>query len=313
MTLVVCGYLGDRFGNRILIGTSGLVISIIGMSLIVGLPLTSNSGRLGGYYLTQASPTPFVAFLSLISSNVAGYTKKTTMAALYLSGYCIGNIIGKRTLRVQAARLRGPECFDFVVETGACSATVAFLRLALGSVQADRSRSRTAGFPASRQTPVRAGRDHHHSLLGRVPVRHVLHILLVPSAKREEGGNQGYAGVCEAGESGMVGLDGQGESRVCVHAVGLVIWKSIYSRVMIARFACGAERCRVSATLSSEAIVPVSKMSSQSSRIAEGGGLPSAGHNGNRYIDAAFEPPYPPSTVRLLDISRFQIPDARLP
>jgi len=62
------------------------------MCLIVGLPLDNNGGRLAGYYLTQASPTPFVALLSLISSNVAGYTKKTTVAALYLIGYWYGSI-----------------------------------------------------------------------------------------------------------------------------------------------------------------------------------------------------------------------------
>ena len=56
----------------------GLVVALLGMILIVALPLNNNSGRLAGYYLTQASPTPFVALLSLISSNVAGYTKKTT-------------------------------------------------------------------------------------------------------------------------------------------------------------------------------------------------------------------------------------------
>jgi len=72
----------------------GLTTAMIGMILIVALPLNNNSGRLAGYYLTQASPTPFVALLSLISSNVAGYTKKTTVAAMYLIGYCAGNIIG---------------------------------------------------------------------------------------------------------------------------------------------------------------------------------------------------------------------------
>jgi ACS family allantoate permease-like MFS transporter len=78
---------------------SGLVVSMIGMILIVALPLSNNSGRLAGFYLTQASPTAFVALLSLISSNVAGYTKKTTVAAMYLVGYCVGNIIGElRTL-----------------------------------------------------------------------------------------------------------------------------------------------------------------------------------------------------------------------
>lgn len=76
----------------------GLCTAMLGMILIVALPLSSNSGRLAGYYLTQASPTPFVALLSLLSSNVAGYTKKTTVAAMYLIGYCVGNIIGKRNV-----------------------------------------------------------------------------------------------------------------------------------------------------------------------------------------------------------------------
>ena len=97
VSLIVCGYLGDRFGNRILISMSGLATSMIGMLLIVCLPLSNDSGRLAGYYLTQASATGFVALLSLLASNVAGYTKKTTIAALYLIGYCAGNIIGPQT------------------------------------------------------------------------------------------------------------------------------------------------------------------------------------------------------------------------
>ena len=98
IALGVCGYLGDRYRNRILIGSSGLVIAILGMILIVALPLSNDGGRLAGYYLTQASPTPFVALLSLISTNVGGYTKKTTVAAIYLISYCAGNIIGKTSI-----------------------------------------------------------------------------------------------------------------------------------------------------------------------------------------------------------------------
>ena len=94
ITLVACGFLGDRYGNRILFGASGLIVAIIGIALIVGLPLSNSRGRLAGYYLTQASPTGFVALLSLISSNFSGYTKKTTVAAIYLVCYCAGNIIG---------------------------------------------------------------------------------------------------------------------------------------------------------------------------------------------------------------------------
>jgi ACS family allantoate permease-like MFS transporter len=93
--LIACGWAGDKYGYRVLISMIGLCTAMLGMILIVALPLSSNSGRLAGYYLTQASPTPFVALLSLLSSNVAGYTKKTTVAAMYLIGYCVGNIIGK--------------------------------------------------------------------------------------------------------------------------------------------------------------------------------------------------------------------------
>lgn len=100
VALIVTGWLGDRLGSRILTSSGGMILAILGMALIVGLPLEGyNKGRLAGYYLTQASPTPFVCFLSLISSNVAGYTKKTTTAAMYLIAYCVGNIIGPQTFR----------------------------------------------------------------------------------------------------------------------------------------------------------------------------------------------------------------------
>jgi MFS transporter, ACS family, allantoate permease len=97
VTLIFCGWAGDRYGHRILISMGGVATALLGMILIVALPLHNNKGRLGGYYLTQASPCGFVALLSLISSNVAGYTKKTTVAAMYLIGYCVGNIIGEKS------------------------------------------------------------------------------------------------------------------------------------------------------------------------------------------------------------------------
>lgn len=120
VSLIVCGYLGDRLGNRILIATSGLWISILGMLLIVCLPLSNSPGRLAGYYLTQASPTCFVALLSLISTNVAGYTKKTTVAALYLIGYCIGNIIGPQTFRPSDAPRYVPAEITIIVCWAVC-------------------------------------------------------------------------------------------------------------------------------------------------------------------------------------------------
>lgn len=95
VALVLNGFVGDKTRQRILSSIGGLAAATVGVILMVALPLENNVGRLIGYYMTQAFPTAFVALLSLISSNVAGYTKKTTVAALYLIGYCVGNIIGE--------------------------------------------------------------------------------------------------------------------------------------------------------------------------------------------------------------------------
>jgi ACS family allantoate permease-like MFS transporter len=103
IALIVAGWAGDYFRNRLLVCTSGLILSILGMLLITCLDNNHNVGKLIGYYLTQASPTPFVALLSLISTNVAGWTKKTTVAAMYLIGYCVGNIIGPQVFQAKDA------------------------------------------------------------------------------------------------------------------------------------------------------------------------------------------------------------------
>lgn len=127
ISLLVCGYLGDRIGNRVLLSTSGMFIAILGMLLIICLPLSNRWGMLVGYWLTQASPTPFVALLSLISSNVAGYTKKTTVAAFYLIGYCTGNIIGPQTFVPKDAPRFVPAEITIVVCWGLCVADLLFI------------------------------------------------------------------------------------------------------------------------------------------------------------------------------------------
>jgi ACS family allantoate permease-like MFS transporter len=124
IALLLSGYLSYRFGNRILISGIGLIVAIIGMVMIVAISSKHNSARLAGYYLTQASPTPFVALLSLISSNIAGYTKKTTVAALYLIAYCAGNIIGPQTFRGSSYV---PAEITIIVCWGACLFDLLFI------------------------------------------------------------------------------------------------------------------------------------------------------------------------------------------
>lgn len=115
VALIASGIIGDRLGNRLLVSTGGLLLAILGMLLITCLDNDHGVGRLVGYYLTQASPTPFVAILSLISTNVAGWTKKTTVAAMYLIGYCVGNIIGPQVFRAKDAPQYRPAEITIVV------------------------------------------------------------------------------------------------------------------------------------------------------------------------------------------------------
>lgn len=115
ISLIAAGIIGDRLGNRLLVSTVGMLLAILGMLLITCLDNNHSVGRLIGYYLTQASPTPFVALLSLISTNVAGWTKKTTVAAMYLIGYCVGNIIGPQVFQDKDAPEYRPAEITIVV------------------------------------------------------------------------------------------------------------------------------------------------------------------------------------------------------
>lgn len=99
VALILSGYLGDYYGQRLLFSSGGVIAALVGMILIIALPVDNHVGRLIGYYLFPACATSFVALLSMISTNVAGYTKKTTVAALYLISYCVGNLIGLESSR----------------------------------------------------------------------------------------------------------------------------------------------------------------------------------------------------------------------
>jgi hypothetical protein len=52
------------------------------------------AGRYAGVLVLVASTNIFPLMLSLISSNVAGFTKKATVNAVFFIGYCAGNIAG---------------------------------------------------------------------------------------------------------------------------------------------------------------------------------------------------------------------------
>jgi hypothetical protein len=66
--------------------------------MLVCLPASNKWGRLVGLWLCYFQGLGFSMSLTMVSSNVAGYTKKQCTGTILFVGYCVGNIIGKSYL-----------------------------------------------------------------------------------------------------------------------------------------------------------------------------------------------------------------------
>ncbi|KAI1261575.1 allantoate permease [Xylariaceae sp. FL1019] len=84
---------GSRCPTMIVANT----ICIIGAALLVKLPDSNKWGRLVALWLCFFQGLGFSMSLTMISSNIAGSTKKQLTAAILFTGYCVGNIIGPQT------------------------------------------------------------------------------------------------------------------------------------------------------------------------------------------------------------------------
>jgi hypothetical protein len=103
-SLLAGGYLCTRYPNiRCLVMVISNTICILGASLLVGLPRSNKWGRLVALWLCYFQGLGFSMSLTMVSSNVAGYTKKMLTGAILFSGYCIGNIIGPQTFKSSEA------------------------------------------------------------------------------------------------------------------------------------------------------------------------------------------------------------------
>lgn len=95
------------FKHKLGIATFSQALTLVATCMLA-FALDSPNARLAGYYLSSISPVGMICCLSCFSSNVAGHTKKITVNALYLIGYCVGNLIGPQTfIASQAPEYRG--------------------------------------------------------------------------------------------------------------------------------------------------------------------------------------------------------------
>ncbi|KAJ5783273.1 hypothetical protein N7457_005047 [Penicillium paradoxum] len=69
-------------------------VSMVGMLLIWKINDDNRAGKMTGLCLGGVFAANIPLSLSLITSNVAGFTKKSTVSALMFAAYCIGNIVG---------------------------------------------------------------------------------------------------------------------------------------------------------------------------------------------------------------------------
>ncbi|KIW03940.1 uncharacterized protein PV09_04777 [Verruconis gallopava] len=101
--LLAC-YLPSKFKNiRLNIMFFLNLISLVGMAMVYAIPASHKGARLGGYCLCTVFAANMPLALSLISSNVAGTTKKTTVNAMMFIAYCAGNIAGPQFYKSREA------------------------------------------------------------------------------------------------------------------------------------------------------------------------------------------------------------------
>lgn len=89
----------DRFHTRSISMIVANLICILGSGLLVGLPNSNRWGRLVALWLCYFQGLGFSMSLTMVSSNIAGSTKKQVTSAILFTGYCVGNIIGPQTFK----------------------------------------------------------------------------------------------------------------------------------------------------------------------------------------------------------------------
>ncbi|KAF7186390.1 putative transporter [Pseudocercospora fuligena] len=98
VSLLASGYIASRWPNmRCTVMIIGNLACVACGGALVGLDVDQHWGRLVALWLCGLQSVGFALSLTMVSSNVAGYTKKQLTGAAVFVGYCVGNIIGPQT------------------------------------------------------------------------------------------------------------------------------------------------------------------------------------------------------------------------
>lgn len=90
LALIIGGYICTKYPNsRCIVMCVANTICIVGAAMLVGLPDSNKWGRLVGLWLCYFQGLGFSISLTMVSSNIAGYTKKQLTGAALFVGYCV--------------------------------------------------------------------------------------------------------------------------------------------------------------------------------------------------------------------------------
>uniref|UniRef100_A0A060TD86 ARAD1B22616p n=1 Tax=Blastobotrys adeninivorans TaxID=409370 RepID=A0A060TD86_BLAAD len=128
--LVFCilfGFFARKFNLGLPVAIVGSVIFCLLSVCLLGFA-SNTYAQLVGVWLFGASPVPYICLLSNIASNTAGHTKKVTSNAIFLIGYCVGNMIGPQTfIDKQAPKYVGAKVSMVVCSAAQILALVALM------------------------------------------------------------------------------------------------------------------------------------------------------------------------------------------
>ncbi|KAJ6076321.1 hypothetical protein N7499_008302 [Penicillium canescens] len=101
ITMVVSAYLDRKFHQTIWIMIASVIPSIIGSSILLGVPFTPSKrvGMLIAYWIFYSFFAVSSLSLALLSRNVAGQTKKSIVIACNFVFWAAGNSIGPQVFR----------------------------------------------------------------------------------------------------------------------------------------------------------------------------------------------------------------------
>ncbi|KAI0758288.1 MFS general substrate transporter [Irpex lacteus] len=99
ISAIVCGWYSDYAADRMLPIVLGLIPTLVGSGMLVGLKSTPEhkGALLFAYYIQGFFGSSLAILYAWNASNTSGHTKKVTINAMTLAAFCIGNIVGSET------------------------------------------------------------------------------------------------------------------------------------------------------------------------------------------------------------------------